>query len=71
MPYGAKHDYTHKETNSQSGGRADSRAHTITGPAFTGKGAATNKEMKSSGLGRPRRGKVPSPAGAKQARNGG
>jgi hypothetical protein len=66
MPYGSKHDYVHKETNSQPGGREDSRAHTITGPAFTGAGAKTQKDMKSSGLGRPLRGKVPSPAGAKQ-----
>lgn len=64
MPYGSTHGYVHRETNSQPGGRSNSKTSIKMGPAVSG-AVKTNKQM-DHGLGRAPRGKVPAPKGAKQ-----
>lgn len=68
MPYGASHGHVHKETNSQPQGRSDSKTNINMGPAVSGN-VKPNVSMKSSGLGRALRGKVPPGSGSKQTKS--
>ena len=61
MPYS---DHVFKETNSQPGGKSASKTHVIMGPAV---GSGKKNTDMHNGLGRPLRGKLSPPAGAKQA----
>jgi len=64
MPYGASHGHVHKETNSQPGGRSDSKTSIHMGPANSG-AVKKNTDM-DHGLGRAPRGKVAPSKSSKQ-----